>query len=87
MSNHIEVRMSLTEEQAEKFKAYRDRRRIERGGRILQVQSALAELVEAALAGEPVPDEIGYAELPGEVADLKRRVTALERRPAGGPVE
>lgn len=64
----------LSQAMEAKLKAYRERRRIERDGKVLQVATAIQEIVELALDGEhPASDLPCYS-------DLVRRVEALERK-------
>lgn len=72
----------LTDGLRKSLKAYRDRRRIERGGRMLTVSVAIAELLAKALEGvEP--------QAPVTLAGIVHRLERLERAvlPEPEPIE
>lgn len=63
----------LNDDMEKKLKAYRERRRIERDGKVMQVASAIQEIIESALNAEQSTSDLPC------YADLVRRVEALEK--------
>lgn len=67
------MNISLTFEMEKKLAAYRQRRRLERGGRVLQKETAILEILRTVLDGEQV-------QAPVDLSDLRRRIEALEAK-------
>ena len=78
----VRVRIALGNDLQKKLTEYRARRRSERGGRVLQVPSAVLELLEFALEGvtPEVPLKNQVAHLEKLVADLYREMDDLHKR-------
>ncbi len=69
----MKIQFGLYGEAEEKLKAYREKRRQERGGKVLQVETALRELIDKALAGIEPPKVV-------DLEDMERRISRLEEK-------
>ena len=63
--------VKLTKQQEELLKAYRGRRRVERGGKVLQNNSAIQELIASALEGIELQRVITIEELVARIDKLE----------------
>lgn len=70
----MKITIKLSLEMVGKLKTYRDQRRVERGGKVLQIQTSILELLEKSLDGIEPKKVVDLEDLVFRVRRLEDKV-------------
>lgn len=68
------MNIRLTAKQRRLLEAYRQQRRVERGGKVIQTATAVSELIDKALSGVEPARQVSVQELVARIEALERKV-------------